>query len=300
MYDWNDLRFLLAVGRSGTLAGAGAALGVDPTTVGRRIAALEQDLDVRLFDRTADGWVLTVAGRRVQSAAARAEAQLHDLDRKDMGDAGPSGLVRVASTVSMTSRFVLPALRPIQARHCALRVEIIAGRAHADLLRRQADVALRMGPRPRQHSLVARKVAAVGWGFYASREYAERRGVGRGLRTLRRHEIVGFGESIAALPMGRWLERQAGEATVSLRINNVSDLGAACAAGWGLTLLPHFQAREHPEIRPVGWRESPAPTEMWVVVPAELRAVPRVRAVADHLAEEALRRKRWFLDGMPD
>ena len=118
MLDWNDLRYFLAIHRAGTLARAAARLGINATTAGRRLSALEEQVEARLFDRTPDGYVLTSAGRNLLVRAERIEAEVLNLERSVIGaDTRPEGAVRVTATEMLATRFIAPHLPAFHARY---------------------------------------------------------------------------------------------------------------------------------------------------------------------------------------
>src|SRR2546426_6842307 len=146
MTDWRDLRFFLELARTGTLAAAGRKLGVDNTTVGRRLSALERDLGSKLFSRTPDGLVLTAAGEAIRTAGEEMEQAVLRGEQRVLGsDRKLSGLVRVATTEMLGELAVLPALRSVHERHPQIRVEVLTGAGRLDIARREADVALQYG-----------------------------------------------------------------------------------------------------------------------------------------------------------
>src|SRR5229473_1585057 len=154
MPDWSDLRFFLEVARNGTLAAAGRKLGVDNTTVGRRLAALEHDLGSKLFARTPDGLVLTAAGEAIRTAGEEMEHAVLRGEQRALGaDRKLSGQVRLATTEMLGEVVVLPALRSLHARHPQIRVDLMTGTGRLDIAGRAADVALRYA-RPESGDLV--------------------------------------------------------------------------------------------------------------------------------------------------
>jgi DNA-binding transcriptional LysR family regulator len=147
MFDWSDLRHFLAVYRSGSLAKASKQLRVDQTTVGRRVAHLEQGLGAKLFDRVPEGLRLTEAGRDVLCIAERLEAEALVLDRLVRGrDVNPEGVVRVTTSEALGSRFLGPRLAGIRAKYPGVRLDVITDVRNFNLSRREADIAIRMGP----------------------------------------------------------------------------------------------------------------------------------------------------------
>jgi DNA-binding transcriptional LysR family regulator len=296
--EWSDLRCFLAVVRARTLAGAGKQLRVEATTIGRRVTALERSLGVRLFERTPDGFVLTAAGNRVLEHAVEMEAQMAAIERKVSGeDEKVAGHVRLATSENLSVGFLARRLVSFIDKHPGVALEIVTGTPAVDLLRNEADLALRVGPhmRPGQHSLVTRKVAEVGLGLYASRVYLERRGPPSVKNGCVDHVVVGYGGALAEIDPNLWLEEHASEATVTLRCNSMLGATRAVASGAGMSVLPCFLADAEPGLE----RILPKPVlshDLWLVVHPAPRAVARVRAVYDFLVE-LVRTERATLSG---
>ena len=168
MAEWGDLRYFLELSRSGTLAAAARKLRVDYTTVGRRLAALEQDLGAKLFERTPEGLILTEAGEGIRAAAEEMEQAAILVEQRALGaDRKLAGAVRVATTEMLGQVVVLPAVRALHEIHPQIRVDLATGAYRLDLARREADVALRY-LRPESGELVSRRVARVAKRWIAS------------------------------------------------------------------------------------------------------------------------------------
>src|SRR5262245_57924466 len=171
MFDWSDLAHFLAVHRAGSLSAAARQLRVDQTTVGRRIAQLEQGLGAKLFDRMPNGLRLTASGRDVLCIAERLEAEALALERLVRGrDVNPEGAVRLTTSEAFGSRFLAPRLIEIRQKYQAIRLEVITDVRTFNLSRREADIAIRMAATP-QVGLVLKKVGVVGFGLYAATSY---------------------------------------------------------------------------------------------------------------------------------
>jgi DNA-binding transcriptional LysR family regulator len=166
--DWDDLRILLALARAGGLVAAARQLKVDPTTVSRRLTALEESLGARLVVRNPDGIRLTPEGELAVDAAERMEQALGAM-RRQLECGEPSGVVRLTTTDAF-AQFLLHSFADLAASHPALRVELLTGNVTFDLVRGDADLALRFA-RPTQEGVVARKIGTVGWALYGSDTY---------------------------------------------------------------------------------------------------------------------------------
>ncbi|HVU50053.1 MAG TPA: LysR family transcriptional regulator [Polyangia bacterium] len=284
-YDWNDLRYFLACARAGSLAGAGRALKVDQTTVGRRLAALEEALGARLFERTPDGFVLTATGARLMETAQLIEQATIDLERRATGaDARLEGVVRVATSETLSATFLMSELVALHDDHPGIELQLVTGATSLNLLKREADLALRVGQKPTQQSLVVRRLGAISWGIYGTRAYLEGhpRVSGGGAR-FDGDDLVVFDDELSQIAPARWLAERAAGARVVLRTNSILTAAAAARAGWGLSALPTFCGGGAPELV-LAHPELITPSDVWLVVHPDLQHTGRVRAVLDHLA----------------
>jgi DNA-binding transcriptional LysR family regulator len=286
MLDWDDLRYFLAVHRRVTLARAASALGINATTVGRRLAALEERLEARLFDRTPDGYALTPAGRDLLARAEAIEAETFAIERELGGaDQRPSGVVRVTATETLATRFIMPHLPTLRARHPEITLVLECTNRTVSLARREADVALRLA-RPREEGVVTRRLAAIHLGLYAAPHYLDERGMPEDPETtLAGYDVILFADTRAFALENAWLQPRLAGARFALRSDSVSSMYAAAVAGVGLALLPTSVAERDTALRRVPLASSPAPREIWQAVHADLQKNKRVRVVLDFLAE---------------
>jgi DNA-binding transcriptional LysR family regulator len=286
MRDWDDLRYFLAIHRNATLARAGSSLRINATTVSRRLAALEERIEARLFDRTPEGYSLTTAGRDLLVRAEAIEAETLAIERDLTGaDRRPSGNVRVTATETLATRFLIPHLPAFRARHPQISLTLECTNRTISLARREADVALRLA-RPREDDVVTRRLAAVHLGLYGSRQYLEQRGTPEHPATnLAGQEVILFADSPAFAVENEWLAPRISHARVALRSDSVSSIYAAVVAGVGLALLPAAVADRDPALRRVPTADAPVPREIWQAVHADLQKNKRIRIVLDFLAE---------------
>src|SRR5262245_50270245 len=249
--EWSDFRYFLAISRAGSLSGAARELHVNQSTVGRRLLALEASFRVRLFDRTPDGYALTAAGETIRAEVERLEEGFLAVERKlSGGDARVSGVVRLATTELIATVFVTPHVARLKSIHPELSIELSTGSPAVDLSRREADLAVRIGPQPKQPNLVVGNVGELQSGLYAAPTYlAAHRGTPF-RRGLRGHSVVGFTGPLARAEIGRWLDAQATEAEVVFRASTVRAIHDAVLAGLGMSALPGALAeRELTRIR---------------------------------------------------
>jgi DNA-binding transcriptional LysR family regulator len=278
--DWENLRFFLELARSGSLSRAAKKLGVDRNTVARRVAALEKDLGLPLFERGPQGWSQTAAGLELSQLASRVEQDVLAVARHaDARDRALTGTVRLTTATHVAAYLLTPSLPALRSAHPGLVLEIATDQRIFDLTRREADLALRLG-RPREAGLVMRKLSDLAYGLYASpRLVGTRRQV-----DLAKDPFVGFDDSMVSVPQERWLASVAPDRRVVFRCNSTASLVSAARTGVGVAVLPSFIAAETPDLVRL---EGPVPVvhELWLLVHGDLRETPRVRAVIDWVDE---------------
>lgn len=292
MLEWNDLRLVLAVARAHGATGAAKALAVHPSTVFRRLGALEAGLGVRLFERLPEGYVPTAAGDEACRVAERLEADVAALDRRIAGrDTRPSGTVRVTTTDTLLA-LLTPALADFRAAHDEIELHVIVDNRFLDLARHDADVAVRPAAEP-PDTLVGRRLARIATAIYGAAPYLAKRPATEDLGT---HDWIGPDESLTHLSAARWLRQTVPSSSVHVRVNTLLAAVEAAKAGLGLALLPCFLGDAAPALRRV---RPPLPdwdSALWLLTHEDLRHVARVRAFLDFLPD-ALAPVRKFLEG---
>ena len=288
--DWEDVRYFVALARHGTLSSTARSLRVNHATVARRIASLETLIGRPLFDRRAKGYVLTAEGKAVlKEASVMDEAALSVLRRLDAGTE-LSGLVRLAAGPVLAERFLIDRLRAFHERYPAIDLEVIGGSRVVSLAKREADVALRYGT-PKDSELVARRVATITFGLYASTAFRDKLKAGQPL------VFIGFDEESDFITEAKWLARQFGDRRFSFRTNSQTTQAAAARAGYGIALLPRYIVAAHePDLVEVSLGGRLPERDVWLLIRRDLKNVPRVRAVTDYLVE-VFQRDRRLLAG---
>lgn len=290
--NWDDLRFVLALADAGSLARAAKVLGVDHTTVGRRIEAAEAALGVSLFTRTSTGYVATADADRLLVPMKQVEDAVHAVERRAQADRDRlDGTVRVTSPETFGAAYLAPRLAVFGRRHPDLVVELLPGGEVLDLGRRQAELAVRPF-RSTHASLVVRKAAEIRYGLYASTTYLEQHPLDRA-DALHEHTILGVPEANAIETM--WLERLDPRARPSFVSSFSLALLAATRAGAGVAVLPRYLGDGDATLRRIAMPEEPT-EPVWLTVHRDLRDTPRVRALLDFLGE-ALREDSALLNG---
>jgi DNA-binding transcriptional LysR family regulator len=284
MFDWNDMRYFLAVARTGTALGASRYLGVNQTTVSRRIEALEAALGVRLFDRDQGGARLTETGAALLPSAEAAERAASALAEQAAAHArGMAGVVRVTANEAMANLVLAPGLAEFRRRYPDIRVDLVTSDRFLDLENGEADVAIRGSVQLPDSALMARKVASMPWALFCSRDYEQRHGRPCSGEELGRHVLIGGEGGMAEAPAMRWMFGMAPGARVDCRSNSVTNLLHCVKAGLGIAPLPRALAeREADLVRCMP--ETAFDTTVWVMTTRQLRMVPRIRAFIDFMA----------------
>jgi DNA-binding transcriptional LysR family regulator len=281
--DWDDFRYVLALRRAGSLGAAARSLEVEQSTASRRLAALEAALGAKLVTRTGDGVVLNEAGHLAADLAETIERGVDDFERKIGGaDLRPEGVVRLATTETMAS-FLMAGLIPLRREHPKIQVELVVSNAPQDLMRREADLAVRLF-REQNPALVARKIGDVGWSIYASSTYVERTKCTLGAElSLHGHAVIGYGDSLARSAAAAWIAAHARPEDIVLTGGSVAAVQNAIKAGIGISVLPCFTA--HADAALVRLTDKTIATiEAFLVIPPDHKDTLRVRLVMDAIA----------------
>jgi molybdate transport repressor ModE-like protein len=293
--DWNDLRVLLAIGRTGKLSAAAIKLRADHATVSRRVSALEEALGVKLLERRSTGVALTEQGQKLVQAAEAMEsialsslAELHDDELKI------SGAVRIGAPEGFGSYFLAPRLGALCDRHPDLEVELVAMGAVFSLSKREADIAVGL-TRPEQGRLFSRRLTDYRLGLYASKSYFDTHPEIARIADLKRHRIIGYIEDLIFSSELSNMFAQAEVPQPRLRSSNLIAQMKAAVSGAGLCMLPAFIAGNHAQLQPVLAQELAVRRTFWLTVHADLRDLARVRETAGFIEAEVRAAREMFL-----
>jgi DNA-binding transcriptional LysR family regulator len=283
-FDWRLVRSFLAALDRGSLLGAARALGSSQPTVGRHIVELEAQLGVVLFERTGRGLLPTAMALRLAEAARAMEAGAHALTRSVSGaEAVESGTVRISASQPVAVHLLPPLLAQMRQALPGVQIELVSTNEVSNLLRREADIAVRMVP-PEQASLVIKRIGKVTLGAYAHRDYLRRRGVPKQPTDLLEHDLIGLDrdESIVHgfAKFGAPLKRE----NFGFRSDDLNVYWHAVRAGLGIGFVADYVARSDIEIVPVLPMLRIPPLPVWLAVHREIRTNRRIRAVYDFLA----------------
>ena len=293
MLDWNDLRYFLAVARTGSTLAAARSLRVSQTTAARRVNALEAALGLVLFERRQSGYSLTPAGEalletaRLVETAAGSFADAAATEKRDV-----SGTVRLTVDEIYAVTILAPILRDLHDAHPAIRIELDTTEEKRDLGAGQADIALRSSKGPTDAGLVGRRVANDNWTLYCSRDYAAAHGRPERRKALAGHPFIGGGSPGVWQVYRAWLERNGLSDAVAMQHDSSSGMLSAVRAGFGLAVLPCMVADFDPDLVRCLPPDPDNERGLWLLTHERLRHTPRIRAVLDFLYERLARLAR--------
>ena len=287
MFDWNDLRYFLAIARERSTLAAATALGVNQSTVQRRLVALEKHLGCALIERHPTGYRLTELGESLLPHAEIVEQAASSLQRHVASfDKGMRGTIRLTCSTAVAHRLMKSGVLDVfHTRYPGLKVELLMTERFLDLSKGEADVAIR-GGEPGDQSLVGRRIADVPWGVYASRSYVERRGSPKHAEDMDHHSIIEFIGEIADLRAARWIRSKAPRATISGQSSNVPSVLLAVKSGVGLAPLPAPLADPDYELLRVLGPIPELNYPTYLLAHRDLRKIPRINAFFEFCVSE--------------
>ena len=285
MFDWNDLKAFLAVARGGSTLAASKAMGVNQTTVARRIESLERDLGFKLFERGQTGSRLTEAGQAMIADAELVERAAIRFSNQAAGQLrGASGALRLTTNELVANTMVIPALAEFRKVHPDVQVDLVITDRALDLENGEADLAIRTGKALAESDLVARKVADHEMALYCSRDYAAQRGVPSSPDSLKDHDLIDVAMEMGEIPAASWMMRHAGGKAPITRCNSMGSMVHAVKAGLGIGALPCTIGDLDHDILRCSENIDEARASSWIVTRRELKDTPRVRAFIDFMA----------------
>lgn len=285
-FDWNDLRAFLAVARSGRLTAAAARLGVDHSTLSRRISALEHKLQAKLFDRSPSGYSPTEAGLRLTPLAEEMERLALGAAEAVGGSASVvEGVVRIGSPEGFGSYFLAPRIQKLKDRYPQLIVQLVAASAVFSLAKREADIAISVS-RPPTGRLQVSRLIDYDLGLYAAPAYLAQAPAIASFSDLKGHRFVSYIGDLLHFPELDFLQQVVPGGTTSMESSNLVAQTRATLAGAGLCVLPAFLAREEPGLVRVLSDEVNLTRSLWLTVHQDLADLARVRAAVRFIKEE--------------
>ncbi len=290
--DWDDLRFALAVADGGSVAAAARRLGVNHTTVLRRIQAFEEAQKIRLFDRLPTGYSLTAEGEQLAAAARSIDETVSTLERRISGqDLKLEGVIRLTTTDTMMVSVLPRHLASFRAKHPRITIELALTNTRLNLTKRDADIAIRPAktiPAP----LIGRHVSKIGFAVYGGDRYlATHPGI-----DLKDHIWLAGDELLANSPVAAWMQHNVPDVGIAFRADSFVALSHAVEAGLGIAALPCCLADRMTTLKRIHGPVAELSTGLWLLTHKDLGDAARMRAFMDHL-HDALSLERACLEG---
>lgn len=277
--DWDDLRVFLAVAREGTLSVAARALGVNHSTVLRRLGALEARMDVRLFDRLPTGYAMTLAGESLRDRLRGVEEQIDAAQRQLSGlDLRLSGTIRVTTTDTFLIGLLGPTLAEFRALHPGIQLQLVVNNTFLSLSKREADVAIRPTNAPPEH-LIGRRAGRIQTAVYASKTYLKK--AAKRQMPLAEHDWVAPDESLSHLAQAKWLRTHIPAHRIAAQVDSVSGMVQLVKRGMGMGMLLCMLAEPEKELVQVEPPSDALDTQVWVLTHPDLKEVARIKAFTD-------------------
>ncbi len=273
--DWDDLRYVLAISRAGGLNGAARALDVNPSSVYRRLEALEKAMEVRLFERLRAGYRLTPSGEALAEAAEKMEREALSVENRIKGtDVRLEGHLRVSTSEAVTLHLLPRWIAEFRDTYPGLTLDITSTNQIVDLSKREADVVIRGTEHPPEH-LVGRRCGRIAFAAYASKRYLDK--LGRD-RPLADYEWLGFEGPMLRVQQAKWLSETVPESRVRLRYDSFAPIRLAVASCLGCAALPCFACEDDPTLERLPGTLTATRFHLWVLTHPDLRKSARVRA----------------------
>ena len=291
--EWNDLSLVLAICRSGTLSGAAQILGVNHSTVFRRIGAIEDKLGVRLFDRLPNGYAMTEAGEAVREVSERIENEISALSRKLIGrDLQLHGILRVSAPDALAIEVLMPHMATFCQAYPTIQLELSVANSFVDLAQREADVAIRSTKQPPE-TAVGHRLCRMMTSVYGSSSYIN----DNASNNLERYHWLMPNLGLDWFSANKWLNKHYPESTVVFRSNSLLGLYKGTKQGLGVAPLPCFLADPDDDLLRTLAPVDALSTELWLLIHPDLRRTARVRAFVDFLLE-AMEKEKDLIEGV--
>jgi DNA-binding transcriptional LysR family regulator len=295
--SWDDFRLVKAIAEARGLPGAAAQLGVNHSTVFRRLAQIEENLGATLFERRRGGYALTPAGEAMAALAARLGEDIMSFTRKLAGQEFlPSGELRVTTNDTLLIHLLTPMFARFRAEHSAIRLDVVISNQALNLSRRDADVAIRATDNPPEN-LVGRRAARIAWALYGPvREFSGVENID--VASLYERPWVSLGDDLATLKAVRFVRDNIAPERVGYKVNSVLGLAEAIESGLGVGHLPCFIGDFRPGLMRLAPPNPDYAADLWLLTHPDLRQSPRVRVFLDFLASEIAGERRR-IEGAP-
>lgn len=294
-FDWNDLRYFLAVARAGTISQAGRMTGADHATVARRITALEAALEAQLFIRNARGYSLTRQGERLLETAGRIESEAGRLEERLGGrNQGISGIVRISALEGIGNCFLAPLLSAFAAKHKKLSIELLTIQQIVAMSRRETDIHISLAPLGTR-KFVQERLTDYRLFIYGSRDYLKAKPPIILSEDLKKHDFVGYIDELVFTRGLDYMHELETGLQARLQCSSVQAQIEATCAGFGLCVLPAFMAVQRPELVPVLPRQLSLLRTYWTMVHTDIATTANIRLALNFIRKEAAAAAPVFL-----
>lgn len=285
MINWDDLKYFLAMAEEGSLSAAARKLNVSQPTLSRRLTALEESVGSDLFARTRTGLEMTSIGERLINHARHMRDDVYSIERLITGhDSSLKGSVVISCIEILGADWLVQHTRPFRDQFPGITVEFKIENATSDLLRREADIAIRMF-RPVQNDLIAKKTGTMKYGYYASKDYLEKRGIPKSFDDISDHEFILPHDEILAHTNKFGKRPYHPRGNIAFRSNNLISLASAVREGFGIGAYSCIMADKDPNLVRLFDDVIVFSSDIWLVSHAELRRSARIRAMFDYLSD---------------
>ena len=280
--SWDEFRLVKSIAEARSLVGAAELLGVNHSTVFRRLAAVESAVGARLFDRSRAGYEPTAAGEEMIALAATMAELVLEFERRVAGrDIKPTGELSVTTTEAVGEHFMPAIVSQFQAQNPGIVVDLVLSDQSLNLSRRDADIAIRLTNDPPE-TLVGRRICTGRWSVYCRRDLIAK--LGSELADL--VAFIGFSDNYGSAPSRRWIEANVAPERLVAKANSAHCMLQFALLGFGATLLPCFLGDHSPDLARVGYLLPELDLGLWMLTHSDLRRSPRVRAFMDFAGAE--------------
>jgi len=281
--DWNTLKVFLAITDTGSLLGASKKLGVNHSTVYRRLQALESDMGVKLLNKIDNRYSLTALGEEVAKEGRKVSDSFEQIDRHiARADLSPKGRVKITAPYNIINRYLPKMLAEFCELYPDITIELLSSNQDLNLNNRQADIALRATSAPADH-LVGRKVCQIPWAVYASDSYIKAHGQPETVADLEHHRLIGGSGAMLNLPSFDWLQKNCADA-ITMNCDELTAMSYLAEHGHGLAFLPEDQSREG--ITKLFDYLPGKTSDLWLLTHPDLRTLEKNRLVFNYLSEQ--------------
>jgi DNA-binding transcriptional LysR family regulator len=294
MLSWDDFRYVKSIADSRSLSGAAQSLGVNHSTVFRRLGQIEEQLGSRLFERGRSGYALTPCGEEMVRLAERLGEDINSFERKVTGqDLRPSGELRITTNDMVLLHLLTDVLVRFRRAYPEIVIDIVVANAILNLSRRDADVAVR-ATYVRPEGLSGHRISSIAWAVFGGKDVK----TGFDVRRADQYNWIGVSDHSSMARATKWMrDHVGGEVRLVYKANTLLSLAEAAAGGVGLVLLPCFIGTAVPGLQRLTPPLPELEGEFWLVTHPDLRSTARVRAFVEFCAAE-MEKKRRVLEGV--